>query len=82
MNLGKSLIQNMKYIIILSLFLICNLSCTKSDTDKKCYECEVWPFPPGTPTYKTDVCSDDIGQWQAGLKDQNGNNLQSVCTER
>lgn len=69
----------MKYILA-SLFLICALGCGK-DKDEKCYDCDVVPFNGGQ-TYKEYPCTDNIQAWQAGLKDANGNNLQSSCTER
>jgi hypothetical protein len=68
----------MKYIFLVSLFLICTLtSCDKEGNSAKCYTCTYGQ--PG-PTQTRDVCTNRIDTVQ--FTDAQGNNLQSICVPK
>lgn len=59
--------------------LIVVVSCNKSETKTKCYECQVSGWGP-TPPSVQEKCTNQIDTVQ--FQDQFGNQLQSVCTEK
>lgn len=69
----------MKYLIL--IVAVTFSYCSKSGTTTKCYTCEVMTqTPQGLQPVYHDVCTNQIDTVE--FKDQNGNQQQSVCTEK
>jgi hypothetical protein len=73
--------MNMKYAGMIFILSFAVLSCKKdNNSSDNCYSCKVQRFGGAQDFYYQDVCTNKIDTVQ--FKDQNGNNLQSVCTPK
>ena len=69
----------MKFLLVLALIMF---SCTKSssDTNTKCWHCQVGGAVGNAPAYETDTCVN--GNEAPHFVDVNGNERNSYCEEK
>ena len=75
------LVSKLVGAIIATAFIVSATGCEKKADDVHCYECEM-TYASGLSAATQYPCTSNIAQWQKEQKDNNGQQINSVCKEK